>query len=111
MAQANAIILRIRSDQAQDFETLFEAEELPLWDEYTAAGKFLKARLARIEFGTEERDDVALYLLYVEVPSMAEHSAHDSDPRFNSFLKKAREFQPEGPSVFGGNVIFEREAS
>lgn len=111
MAQANAIILRIRADQTQDFETLFEAEELPLWDEYTAAGKFLKARLARIEFGTEERDDVALYLLYVEVPSMAEHSAHDSDPRFNAFLKKAREFQPEGPSVFGGNVIFEREAS
>lgn len=111
MAQANAIILRIRTDQAPDFEALFEAEELPLWDEYTEAGKFLKARLARIEFGTEERDDVALYLLYVEVPSMAEHSAHDSDPRFNAFLKKAREFQPEGPSVFGGNVIFEREAS
>lgn len=110
MSQANAIILRIRSDQAQDFETLFEAEELPLWDEYTADGKFLKARLARIEFGTEERDDVALYLLYVEVPSMAEHSAHDNDPRFNAFLKKARAFQPEGPSVFGGNVIFEREA-
>lgn len=110
MSQANAIILRIRTDQTQDFETLFEAEELPLWDEYTAAGKFLKARLARIEFGTEERDDVALYLLYVEVPSMAEHSAHDSDPRFNAFLKKAREFQPEGPSVFGGNVIFERES-
>jgi hypothetical protein len=41
---------------------------------------------------------------------MAEHSEHDSDPRFNAFLKKAREFQPEGPSVFGGDVIFERES-
>jgi hypothetical protein len=111
MPQANAIILRIRSEQSTDFENLFEAEELPLWDEYTAAGKFQKARLARIEYGTEERDDVALYLLYVEVPGMAEHSEHDSDPRFNSFLKKAREFQPEGPSVFGGDVIFERESS
>ena len=110
MPQANAIVLRIRSDQAADFERLFEAEELPLWDEYTGAGKFLKARLARIEYGTEERDDVALYLLYVEVPGMAEHSEHDSDPRFNAFLKKARELQPEGPSVFGGDVIFEREA-
>lgn len=110
MPQANAIILRIRSEQAGEFERLFEAEELPIWDEFVSEGKFLKARLARIEFGTEERDDVALYLLYVEVPGMAEHSAHDSDPRFNAFLKKAREFQPEGPSVFGGSVIFEREA-
>ena len=111
MSQANAIILRIRRDQAQDFETLFEAEELALWDEFTADGNFLTARLARIEYGTEEREDVTLYLLYVEVPSMAEHSAHDSDPRFNAFLKKAREFQPEGPSVFGGDVIFARDSS
>ena len=34
MAQANAIILRIRTEQADEFERLFEAEELPLWDEY-----------------------------------------------------------------------------
>jgi hypothetical protein len=111
MAQANAIILRIRTEQADEFERLFEAEELPLWDEYVGAGKFLKARLARIEFGTEERDDVALYLLYVEVPSMREHGEHDRDPRFNTFLTKAREFQPESPSVFGGTTIFEREAA
>ncbi len=110
MAQANAIVLRIRNEQANEFESLFEAEELPIWDEFTAEGKFLKARLARIEFGTEERDDVTLYLIYAEVPSMAEHSAHDSDPRFNAFLAKARQFQPEGPSVFGGTVVFEREA-
>ncbi|MEA2460300.1 MAG: hypothetical protein QOH90_477, partial [Actinomycetota bacterium] len=39
MAQANAIILRIRASEAEEFERLFEAEEIPLWDEYTAAGK------------------------------------------------------------------------
>ncbi|MDQ3914755.1 MAG: hypothetical protein M3323_05405 [Actinomycetota bacterium] len=108
MAQANAIIIRIRANEAKEFERLFEAEELALWDEYSAAGKFLKARLARIEYGTEERDDVVLYLIYAEVPSMAEHSEHDSDPRFNAFLQKARAFQPEPPSVFGGDIIFER---
>lgn len=108
MAQANAIIIRIRAAEAEEFERLFEAEELALWDEYSAEGKFLKARLARIEYGTEERDDVVLYLIYAEVPSMAEHSEHDSDPRFNSFLQKARQFQPEPPSVFGGDILFER---
>lgn len=108
MAQANAIIIRIRAKQAQEFEQLFEAEELPIWDEFSAEGKFLKARLARVQFGTEEREDVALYLIYAEVPGMAEHSAHDRDPRFEAFLQKARQLQPEPPSVFGGNIIFQR---
>ncbi|HEX2258818.1 MAG TPA: hypothetical protein VHJ40_03650 [Actinomycetota bacterium] len=108
MAQANAIIIRIRANQAKEFEQLFEAEELPIWDEFSAEGKFLKARLARIQFGTEEREDVALYLIYAEVPGMAEHSAHDRDPRFEAFLQKARQLQPEPPSVFGGNIIFQR---
>jgi hypothetical protein len=111
MAQANAIIIRIRRDQADEFESLFETEELPLWDEYTEAGKFSKAVLARVEYGTEEKEDVALYLLYVQVPSMAEHSAHDRDPRFNAFLEKARRLQPEPPLVFGGDIWHEREAT
>jgi hypothetical protein len=39
---------------------------------------------------------------------MAEHSEHDRDPRFEAFLGRARELQPERPSVFGGDIIFER---
>lgn len=67
-----------------------------------------KARLARIEYGSEERDDAVLYLIYAEVPGMPEHSQHDRDPRFNAFLEKARQLQPEPPSVFGGDILFER---
>ena len=111
MSQANGIVIRIRAEQAEQFERLFEAEELPLWDEFAANGQFIHARLAKVEYGTEERDDVVLYLIYVEVPSMTEHSTHDRDPRFNEFLVKAREFQPEPPSVFGGDVLFERDGS
>jgi hypothetical protein len=66
MTQANAIIVRIRKEQQEEFERLFEAEELPIWDEFVSAGKFLTARLARVEYGSEERDDVALYLIYAE---------------------------------------------
>jgi hypothetical protein len=51
---------------------------------------------------------VALYLIYAEVPGMAEHTAHDEDPRFGAFLQRARRLQPEPPSVFGGDVFFER---
>jgi hypothetical protein len=108
--QANAIIVRIRKDQQQEFEALFEQEELPIWDEFVSEGKFLKARIARIEYGTEERKDVTLYLIYAEVPGMAEHGAHDQDPRFLAYLTKARALQPEPPSVFGGDILFAREA-
>ncbi len=108
MTQANAIVLRIRPEQADEFERLFHAEEVPLWDEFIEQGKFLIARLARVDYGSEERTDAVLYLLYVEVPGMAEHSAHDRDPRFTAFLAKAREFQPEPPSVYGGDVIVGR---
>jgi hypothetical protein len=108
MAQANAIIIRIRKEQQEEFERLFEAEELPIWDEFVSAGKFLAARLARVEYGSEERDDVVLYLIYAEVPGMAEHGEHDRDPRFTRYLEKARTFQPEPPSVFGGDVLFAR---
>ena len=111
MAQANAIIVRIRKEKTEEFEHLFKAEELPLWDEFTSEGKFLRARIARIAYGTEERDDVALYLIYAEVPGMAEHSQHDRDPRFGAFLEKARKLQPEAPSVFGGDILFERDSS
>jgi hypothetical protein len=110
MSQANAIIIRIRKDQAAEFERLFETEELPIWDEFSAEGKFLKATFSRVEYGTEERDDVVLYLIYAELPTMAEHSEHDDDPRFNAFLKKARQLQPEPPSVFGGDIVHAREA-
>ncbi len=105
MTQMNVIVLRIRAEQAEEFERLFREEELPIWREYAAEAKFRNAVLSRVEFGTDQRDDVRLYTLVVEVPGMREHAAHDSDPRFEAFLKKARAFQPEPPLVFGGTPI------
>jgi hypothetical protein len=111
MTQANVIVLSIREDQAEEFERLFEQEELPIWREYAEAGKFLTARLARVEFGSEKKEGVRHYTLFVEVPGMAEHSAHDDDPRFGAFLERARQLQPDSPLVFGGDTIFAVDAS
>jgi hypothetical protein len=113
MTQANGIVLRIRTDKSEEFERLFEAEELPIWDKFTEQGKFLIARLARVEFGTEEaeREDVAVYLLYIEIPGMAEHLEHDNDPRFKAYLEKVLPLHAEPPSVFGGDVLFERRTT
>ena len=105
MTQMNVIVLRIREDQADEFERLFREEELPIWREYSEEGKFLYAVLSRVEFGSERREGIRHYTLVVEVPGMAEHSEHDSDPRFEAFLAKARAFQPEPPLVLGGTAL------
>lgn len=105
MSQMNVIVINIRSDQAAEYERLFEEEELPRWREYHSAGKFLHARFYRSQFGTEQRHDVARYVIVVEVPSAAEHHEHDNDPAFKEFNRRADELQPIDPLVLGGDLI------
>jgi hypothetical protein len=110
VTQTNAIVIRIRKEQAAEFERLFEAEELPIWDDFAARGVLLGGSLTRVAFGSEESEDYRCYVIIAEFPSMAGHSAHDDDPRFNAFLKKARKLQPAGPSVWGGETLWSRGA-
>lgn len=97
MAQANAIVLRIRADAAEDFERLFERRSFLSGTNTAPQGSFSR-RGSPYRVRTEER----------EVPGMAEHSEHDQDPRFNEFLKRPASFSPSLPSVFGGSIVFER---
>ena len=53
----------------------------------------------------ELRKAIAKYVIVVEVPSMKEHQAHDEDPDFQEFDRLADRFQPEGPLVYGGDLI------
>jgi hypothetical protein len=108
VTQTNAIVIRIRKEQAAEFERLFEAEEIPIWDDFASRGVLLRASLTRVAFGSEESEDYRCYVIVAEFPGMDGHSAHDDDPRFNAFLKKARKLQPEGPSVWGGQTLWSR---
>jgi len=118
MTQRIAIILRIAQDRAAEFETMFEAEEIPIWDEYTSQGFFLEASLTRVEGGSENPggdmgggpDGVQDYILEVVVPDFAAHERHDDDPRFKAFLEKARALHAMKPLVFFGSPLFERHA-
>ncbi|MGH7609673.1 MAG: hypothetical protein ACREOD_07040 [Candidatus Dormibacteria bacterium] len=105
MSQMDVIVIHIRKEQAQEYERLFEQEELVRWREYHRAGKFLNARFYRSEFGSEQSADVVRYVIVVEVPSMAEHSAHDQDPGFRDFDQKVDSLQPRPPLVFGGDLV------
>lgn len=114
MSQTNAIILRIRADRAEEFESLFRAEEVPIWEDFAERGQLLAASLTRVEYGSEQerqaKKGIAEYILHAVMRDMAAHTAHDEDPRFNAFLKKARRLQPEGPLVWGGDTLVKQNA-
>jgi hypothetical protein len=105
MSELNVLIIHIRADQTAEFEQLFTEQELPRWREYKARGAFISARISRVAFGTDERDDIAKYAVVIEVPSQAEHHEHDADPGFQEFDRLADAFQPENPLVYGGQVL------
>ena len=108
MSQTNVIILRIKADRADDFERMFREEEVPIWEDFAQRGKLLAGSLTRVRFGSEEEGQrekgIVEYALVAVLADMAAHGEHDDDPRFKSFLRKARRLQPEGPLVFGGNT-------
>jgi len=105
MSQVNVIVIHVRAEQAREYEVFFGQRELPRWRDYHARGKFLSARFFRSQFGSDERKKVAKYVIVVEVPSMDEHSEHDADPDFQEFDRLAERFQPEGPMVYGGDLL------
>ncbi len=107
MTQTNAIILRFREEQADDFEKLFKEEVLPLWRKFKAQGKIIAASLTPVQDGNQKKKGVRDYILHVEVPSMAEHSEFDSNSSFLKFLPKAQAMQPEEPLVWLGNTMFQ----
>jgi hypothetical protein len=106
VSELDVIVIHIRADQAEEYERLFAEQELPRWRDYKARGAFLSARISRAAFGTDRRQDVAKYVIAVEVPSHAEHSEHDADPGFQEFNRLADRLQPEGPLVYGGEVLY-----
>ena len=106
--ETTAIVLRIAADHAKDFEAMFQAEELPIWDDFTRRGRFLQARLVRAMGGSEQRAGIQDYILHIVAADHEAHEEHDRDPRFRAFLAKAERLQPHAPLVWFGDTLFER---
>ena len=98
MSELDVIVIHIRAEQAAEYERLFAERELPRWREYKERGAFISARIFRAAFGTDRRQDIAKYVIAVEVPSHAEHSEHDADPRVPG-VQPARRRVPAGGSA------------
>jgi hypothetical protein len=105
MSEMAVLVIRIRKDQSADYERLFEEDELPRWRDYHRRGLFKSAWIFRSAFGSHERDGIANYVITVESEGEGHHE-HDNDPGFQSFNRKADQFQPEDPFVFGGEPLF-----
>src|SRR5260370_35111754 len=102
MSELDVIIIHVRAEQAAEYERLFVDRELPRWREYKARGAFLSARISRVAFGTDDREDVIKYAIAVEVPSHAAHSEHDADPEFQEFNRLADLLQPDHRPGYAG---------
>src|SRR2546426_740479 len=105
MSQVNVIVIHVRAKQAAEYEKLFVERQLPRWRDFQRRGEVITARGFPSPLGSGERKGAGKYIIVVEGPSMAEHHEHDSDPDFQEFDRLADEFQPEGPLVFGGDLI------
>jgi hypothetical protein len=104
-----SIVLHIAADRAKEFEALFERDELRRWDDYTARGRFLEARLVRCNHSDLQKDGIQDYVLHVLATDEG-HQEHDNDEGFKDYNKRADSFQPEEPVVLFGDVVFERRA-
>lgn len=107
MSQTVAIILRFDPQHVEAFESSFQHEVMPLWEEFKSQGRFIAASLTRAVDGSEEREGIVHYILHVEVDGMDTHNLFDSDPRFMAFLGKAKQMQPEEPLVWFGDTRFQ----
>ena len=104
-----AIILHIDADRTAEFEAMFAAEELPIWDDFTSRRLFLDCSLTRVTGGGQTREGHQDYILHI-VATADGHHKHDGDPRFASFLERAKQLQPAEPLVWFGDVAFARRA-
>src|SRR5438093_13006594 len=91
--ETTAIILRIAADRATDFEAIFEAEEIPIWDDFTRRGRLLQAALVRASGGSEQRGGIQDYLLQIIAADHEAHEEQDRDPRFRAFLAQTERLQ------------------
>ena len=102
------IVLHIAADRAAEFEKLFEREELKRWEDYTARGRFVEARLIRCRYSALAGEGIQDYVLQVVTADERAHHEHDDDSGFKDYDRRADEFQPESPTVTFGDLVFER---
>ena len=101
-----SIVLNIAADKTDEFERGFKEYELPTHRDLYERGLLVMSLLARVEdIATQPVEGAVQYLVIAVFRDHEGHTAHDNDPRFKKWNKKADAYQIEGPIVFGGDTI------
>jgi hypothetical protein len=99
------IILRFDPAKAAAFEAGFAERILPLWEDHHAAGRLIAGSLTPADVGAAT-GEVREYILNVEVPGMADHTAIDDDARLLAFIEEVKHWQPSEPLVWFGTPLY-----
>jgi heme-degrading monooxygenase HmoA len=103
--QTIGIVLNVGQDQADEFEEGFRTQEAPIWADLHARGLLVMATLTKLDITTRKVDGAQQYLVVAIFATDEGHHAHDNDPRFEAWNKRADTFQIAEPFVFGGDTI------
>jgi quinol monooxygenase YgiN len=103
--QTIGIVLNVGQDQAEAFESGFKEMEAPIWADLRARGLLTMATLTKLDISTKSVEGATQYLVVAIFASDEGHHAHDGDPRFEAWNKRADAYQVAEPFVFGGDTI------
>lgn len=103
--QTVGIVLNVGKDRADEFERGFREMEAPIWADLRSRGLLTVATLTRLDITTRPVEGAVQFLVVAIFASDEGHHAHDNDPRFAAWNKRADTFQIAEPFVFGGDTI------
>lgn len=103
--EAVGIVLNIRRDRVEEFESGFREHELPIWEEYVGREIMVSASLTKMDISTRPVEGTAQYLISVVFADEEGHHLHDGDPRFQAWNEIAEDYQATPPLVTGGEIV------
>ena len=103
--QTVGIVLNVGTEQSAEFERGFREMEAPIWEDLHARGLLVMATLSKLDITTLAVEGAVQYLVVAIFATDEGHHAHDSDPRFEAWNKRADTYQIAEPYVFGGDTV------
>jgi hypothetical protein len=99
------VVLNVREDQMEAFESGFREHELPVWNDLKDRGLLIAATLNRLDISSRPVKGAVQYLVAVIFASGEGHHVHDSHPGFAAWNEIADTFQTGDPMAFGGETV------
>lgn len=104
------VVLNVKPEHVEAFETGFREHELPVWRDLRSRGLIERATLSRLDISSRPVEGTVQYLVAVIFTSDEGHHAHDSHPGFQAWNAIADRYQSGDPMAFGGETVVDLAA-